>query len=165
MVLNTPPAAATSSPMRTTRSSLHLLGDASGDRVAVGQFRHAEPPSAHRSVTRVSPGSGGERLAPASVASSTSACGCARCRRAFGVDAERFEACPVEVDGIAPARQPPLRRDGTCRGRPGSGPCGGRSGPRPARGRRRARARSMAGEATGRPASASLPSTMMRSSP
>ena len=41
VVLNTPPAPATSSPMSTTRSvAPHLLGDARGDRVAVRQLRH-----------------------------------------------------------------------------------------------------------------------------
>ena len=51
VVLNTPPAAPTSSPMNTTdRVALHLLGDAGGHGLAIRQFRHEEPPSAQTCV-------------------------------------------------------------------------------------------------------------------
>src|SRR5690606_30911093 len=50
--------------------ALHFLRDAGRDRIAIGQFRHAEPPSAHTSLWISSSGGGGDAFA-ASVASST----------------------------------------------------------------------------------------------
>ena len=48
----------------------HLLRNAGGDGVPVGQFRHDDPPSAHTSFSMTSTPEGGQALA-ASVASST----------------------------------------------------------------------------------------------
>src|SRR5271166_2246441 len=52
------------------RIALHFLRDAACDRVAIGQFRHAQPPSAYTSRVSNSIGAGGEAL-HASVAAST----------------------------------------------------------------------------------------------
>ena len=50
--------------------ALHLLRDATDHRIAIRQFRHAQPPSAYTSVVRISADGGGDAL-HASVASST----------------------------------------------------------------------------------------------
>ena len=50
--------------------TLHLLRDAARDGVAIGQFRHAQPPSAYTSWVNNSMGAGGDAL-HASVAAST----------------------------------------------------------------------------------------------
>ena len=52
------------------RVALHFLRDAACDGVAIGQFRHAQPPSAYTSLVSNSTGAGGEAL-HASVAAST----------------------------------------------------------------------------------------------
>ena len=47
VALNTPPALAdVLAEEDDVGVARHLLGDAAGDRVAIGQFRHAQPPSA-----------------------------------------------------------------------------------------------------------------------
>ena len=63
VALNTPPALATSSPKKITSPiARHLLGDAARHRVAIGQFRHAQPPSAYTSVKMRSAGGIGAAL-------------------------------------------------------------------------------------------------------
>ena len=51
----------------------HLLGDAGGNRLAVGQFRHDAPPSAQTWASSPAEDGGGEALA-VSVAASTARC-------------------------------------------------------------------------------------------